>query len=73
MVLEQLDHNMKKKESEELPGGLVVRTQHFHRCSLGSVPVLGTEIHIKLLHTAGHPSPHKKNESGQLSYTIHKN
>ena len=28
----------------EFPGGLVVRTQHCHHCSLDSIPGLGTEI-----------------------------
>lgn len=28
----------------QFPGGLVVRTWHFHHCSLGSIPGLGTEI-----------------------------
>ena len=35
----------------EFPGGLVVRIRCFHHCSPGSIPGLGTEIHIKLLHT----------------------
>ena len=31
-------------EFGEFPGGLVLRTWHFHCCSLGSIPGLGTEI-----------------------------
>lgn len=37
----------------EFPGGLLVRILHFHHCSPSSIPSLGTEIHIKPLHTAG--------------------
>lgn len=35
---------VRKYFSGELPGSLVVRSRHFYRCSLGSVPGLGTEI-----------------------------
>ena len=43
-----LKHFMIKKNWGEFPGGLVVRTWHFHHCSQGSVPSLA---HIRLLHT----------------------
>ena len=32
------------KQRLVFPGGLVVRTLHFHPCGLGSIPGLGTEI-----------------------------
>ena len=37
---------------KELSGGLVVRTQYFHHCGLGSTPGLEPRSHIKPLHAA---------------------
>ena len=48
----------------EFPGGLVVRTQHFHCCSPGSIPGLGTEI--PHLATAHHTPKNKK----QMKYFL---
>ena len=31
-------------QMREFPGGLVVRTQHFHHCGLGTIPSLRTEV-----------------------------
>ena len=40
----------KKVLFREFPGGLVVRTQHFHCYGPGSIPGLGIETPSKLLH-----------------------
>ena len=37
-------HGYNNRSSWEFPGGLVVRILHFHHCSPGSIPNLGTEI-----------------------------
>ena len=42
---------------EAFPGDLVVRSQHFHCCGLGSIPGLGTEIPHQ---SAAHNSQKKK-------------
>ena len=39
-----------KKRYREFPGGLMVRTQHFHCHGLGSIPGLGPEIFQALWH-----------------------
>ena len=40
----------KKKRYREFPGGLVVKTQHFHCHGLGSIPGWGPEIFQALWH-----------------------
>lgn len=37
----------------ELPGGLVVKTQHFHLCSRVSIPGLGTDIPYQVVVQCG--------------------
>ena len=48
---------LKNLRPGEFPGGLVVRIQHFHHCSLSSIPDLGTEIPYQ---AAAHHSRKKK-------------
>ena len=45
-----VESKKKKKRYREFPGGLVVRTQHFHCHGLGSIPGWGPEIFQALWH-----------------------
>ena len=42
--MEKTNKQTNKKPYREFPGGLVVRTQHFHHWGPSSIPGLGTEI-----------------------------
>ena len=61
----------KKKKKNPLPGevpdGLVVRTQHFYCCGLGSIPGLGIEIP-----TSGccMPQPKTKKERKKIPFHL---
>ena len=52
--LEILDQVQQHREFPD--DDLVIRTQHFHCCGLGSIPGLGTEIPHQ---AAGHPGQNK--------------
>ena len=54
--------NLKKKRYREFPGGLMVRTQHFHCHGLGSIPGWGPEILQALWHGE------KKKDTNDLIY-----
>ena len=51
------EHNI--KPPLEFPGGLLVRIQCFHCCSLGSDPGLGTNVACNLHQAAACCSPNK--------------
>jgi len=63
MFTAKLGINAKRGTTQGVPWWLVVRIQHFHRCGLGSIPGLGTEIpHQATACHSHHSSPSKKEE-----------
>ena len=60
-------------QMREFPGGLVVRTQSFYHCGLGTIPSLRTEVPHQAAAYCCQKKKKKKKQKEQKVYDQHKN